>query len=37
MADSTMSIEVHGEIAKSFAKEYVESILADAMGILPSC
>lgn len=36
MADIPMSIEVHGEIAKAFAKEYVEAVIADAMEILPS-
>ena len=36
MPESTMSIEVHADVAKSFAKEYVEAVITDAMKILPS-
>ena len=36
MAESTMPIEVHADVAKSFAKEYVEAVVTDAMKILPS-
>ena len=36
MAESMMSIEVHADIAKSFAKEYVEAVIMDAMKILLS-
>lgn len=36
MPESTMPIEVHADIAKSFAKEYVEAVITDAMKILPS-
>lgn len=36
MTDSTMPIEVHPDVAKSFAKEYVEAVITDAMKILPS-
>jgi len=31
-----MSIEVHGEIAKSFPKEYVEAVISDAVQMLPA-
>ena len=31
-----MSIDVHGLIAKSFSKEYVEAVVTDALHILPS-
>ena len=31
-----MSIDVHGLIAKSFSKEYVEAVVTDALRILPS-
>lgn len=31
-----MPVEVHGLIGKSFAKEYVEAVVADALKILPS-
>jgi hypothetical protein len=31
MADSRMPIEVHADVAKSFAKEYVEAVITDAM------
>lgn len=31
-----MPIEVHADVAKSFAKEYVEAVITDAMKILPS-
>jgi len=31
-----LAIDVHGLIAKSFSKEYVEAVLTDAMHILPS-
>ena len=31
-----MPIEVHHDVAKSFAKEYVEAVITDAMKILPS-
>jgi hypothetical protein len=34
--DHEMSIEVHGLIAKSFSKEYVEAVIMDALNILPS-
>jgi hypothetical protein len=36
MAESTMPIEVHADVAKLFAKEYVEAVISDAMKILPS-
>lgn len=36
MPDSTMPFEVHAEVAKSFAKEYVEAVITDAIKILPS-
>lgn len=36
MPESTMPIEVHPDVAKSFAKEYVEAVITDAMKILPS-
>lgn len=36
MHESTMPIEVHAGVAKSFAKEYVEAVITDAMKILPS-
>ena len=37
MADNhEMSIDVHGLIAKSFSKEYVEAVVTDALHILPS-
>lgn len=36
MAESTIPIEVHANVAKSFAKEYVEAVITDAMKILPS-
>jgi hypothetical protein len=36
MAENTMPIEVHANVAKSFAKEYVEAVITDAMKILPS-
>ena len=36
MAESTMPIEVHADVAKSFAKEYVEAVITDALKILPS-
>ena len=35
MAESTMPIEVHADVVKSFAKEYVEAVITDAMKILP--
>ena len=31
-----MSIDVHGLIAKSFSKEYVEAVVTDALHMLPS-
>ena len=31
-----MPIDVHGLIAKSFSKEYVEAVVTDALHILPS-
>jgi len=31
-----MTIEVHGRIAKKFSKEYIESVVTDALQILPS-
>jgi hypothetical protein len=31
-----MSIDVHGLIARSFSKEYVEAVVTDALHILPS-
>jgi hypothetical protein len=31
-----MFIEVHGLIARSFSKEYVEAVVTDALHILPS-
>ena len=36
MAESTMPIEIHADVAKSFAKEYVEAVITDAIKILPS-
>ena len=37
MADNPeYSIDVHGVIAKSFSKEYVEAVVRDALHILPS-
>lgn len=36
MPDSTMPFEVHADLAKSFAKEYVEAVITDAVKILPS-
>jgi hypothetical protein len=33
--EQSMSIEVHGLIAKSFSKEYVEAVITDALKILP--
>ncbi len=36
MAESTMPIEVHADVAKSFAKEYVDAVITDDMKILPS-
>src|SRR5262249_36866942 len=34
--EQEVSIEVHGLIAKSFTKEYVEAVVADALRILPA-
>jgi hypothetical protein len=31
-----MAIDVHGLIAKSFSKEYVEAVVTDALHVLPS-
>jgi|SRR6185312_17024661 len=36
MAESTMPIEINGEVAKSFAKEYIEAVITDAVKILPA-
>jgi len=36
MRESTMPIEVHADVAKSFPKEYIEAVITDAMKILPS-
>ena len=36
LPESTMPIEVHADVAKSFSKEYVEAVITDAMKILPS-
>jgi hypothetical protein len=36
MSESTMPIEVHPDVAKSCAEEYVEAVITDAMKILPS-
>ena len=36
MPESTMPVEVHADVAKLFAKEYVEAVITDAMKILPS-
>lgn len=33
---STFSIEVHGQFAQEFSREYVEAVVDDAMKILPS-
>jgi hypothetical protein len=33
--DQEMSIDVHGLIAQSFSKEYVEAVINDALLILP--
>jgi hypothetical protein len=35
MPESTKPIEVHADVAKSFAKEYAEAVITDAMKILP--
>jgi hypothetical protein len=32
----TISIEVHGQIAQKFSKEYIEAVVDDALKILPS-
>jgi hypothetical protein len=32
----TISIEVHGQIARKFSKEYIEAVVDDALKILPS-
>ena len=32
----TISIEVHGQIAQKFSKEYIEAVVDDALRILPS-
>jgi hypothetical protein len=34
--DQSITIQVHGLIAKSFSNEYVEAVLTDALEILPS-
>lgn len=34
--EQEMSFEVHGLIAKSFSREYVEAVVADALKILPA-
>jgi hypothetical protein len=34
--DHEMAIDVHGLIANSFSKEYVEAVVTDALHILPS-
>ena len=36
MSESTMPIEVHADLAKSFPKEYIEAVITDAINILPS-
>lgn len=36
MAESTIPIEIHADVSKSFAKEYVESVTTDGMKMLPS-
>jgi hypothetical protein len=36
MASDSMSVEVHGLIAKGFSKEYIEAVISDALKILPS-
>ena len=36
MPESTIPIEVHADVAKSFAEEYIEAVITDAMKILPS-
>ncbi len=36
MPDQTMPVEVHGAIANSFAREYVEAVIGDALKILPA-
>ena len=36
MAENSMPIEVHADVAKAFAKDYVEAVITDAMKILPS-
>jgi hypothetical protein len=35
-AEQEMTIEVHGLVAKSSSKEYIEAVIADALKILPS-
>ena len=35
MSESTTPIEVHADVAKSFAKEYVEAVITDAMQMMP--
>ncbi len=34
--DQEMPVEVHGRIARSFPREYVEAVVTDALRILPS-
>jgi len=36
MPDGKFPIEVHGDVASSLAKEYIEAVIADAMKVLPS-
>lgn len=36
MPESTMPIEVHADVPKSFPKEYIEAVITDAMKILSS-
>jgi hypothetical protein len=35
-AEREMSVEVHGLVAESFPREYVEAVVADALKILPA-
>jgi hypothetical protein len=34
--ENEMAVDVHGLIAKSFSKEYIEAAVTDALKLLPS-
>jgi len=36
MPESTLPIEVHADVGKPFATEYIEAVITDAIKILPS-